>query len=179
MTANSFVYELFEMKSLDKIARGAKRLSARAIWHEMKEDLSETFIDRGREPTKLNEHFTPLCSRLFMLRHPEHQVFELRHRPTTRQPAIYNKDGSDYIAPISHRPPQKQDEMETTLALMDWDLNRSNGQSQTMTPYEKEVVGSCHICQSDELEVVDDKPSGWMEVECMSCGEMIEVPPFQ
>jgi hypothetical protein len=179
MTANPFIFDLFEMTALDKISKGAKRLSARAIWHEMKDLLADTFIDPGQEPTKLNEHFTPNCSRLFMLRNPEHQVFELRHRPTTRQPAIYNEDGTDYIAPIDYTPPEEVDERETTLGLIEWDMNRNNGQDRTMTPHEKEVVHCCNICLSENLEVAEDKADGWMDVECMNCGEVMEVPPFQ
>lgn len=73
---------LFERLALDVAGRGFKKYSSNAVihrlrWHEQ--------IDKGNREFKLNDHWSPVLSRWFLIRHPElPKFFETRERDLAR-----------------------------------------------------------------------------------------------
>jgi len=84
-TANPAVWKLFQRFALQLAAAGRTRYSVDAVFHRIRWHVDiET---NTSEAVKLNDHYTAYYARMFMVKYPQHQLFELRKRTSAQRPA--------------------------------------------------------------------------------------------
>lgn len=93
------VVELFEQYTLQLVAAGFSRYSARAVLHRIRWHYH---VDKGDRGFKCNNNWTPRMARWFMRKHPTQDgFFEIRASPGKGGPG---HDMSDYTGPYAGKP---------------------------------------------------------------------------
>ena len=68
---NPQVFKRFEEEALRVIMRGFRHYSARTILEVLRHESNLRADPGGWKPLKINDHITPMVSRMFMKAHPE------------------------------------------------------------------------------------------------------------